>query len=219
MVLRINMNLFIKMLPSLFKGSITTLKVFFVTLIISLPLSFILAFINNRKNRIINSIFWAYIYVERGTPLLLQLMFIYFGLPYLGITLSREIAIYTTFILNYSAYFIEILRGGIIAIDDGQFKAAKVLGLSNSYTFLNITLPQCVRNSLPSIGNEVLNLVKDTSLITILGASELLKVGRNAVNLYATATPFIFVAIFYLLMTFAITRVMNYLEKRSAYYE
>lgn len=213
------MNLFIKMLPSLFKGSITTLKVFFVTLIISLPLSFILAFINNRKNRIINSIFWAYIYVERGTPLLLQLMFIYFGLPYLGITLSREIAIYTTFILNYSAYFIEILRGGIIAIDDGQFKAAKVLGLSNSYTFLNITLPQCVRNSLPSIGNEVLNLVKDTSLITILGASELLKVGRNAVNLYATATPFIFVAIFYLLMTFAITRVMNYLEKRSAYYE
>ena len=219
MVLRINMNLFIKMLPSLFKGSITTLKVFFVTLIISLTLSFILAFINNRKNRIINSIFWAYIYVERGTPLLLQLMFIYFGLPYLGITLSREIAIYTTFILNYSAYFIEILRGGIIAIDDGQFKAAKVLGLSNSYTFLNITLPQCVRNSLPSIGNEVLNLVKDTSLITILGASELLKVGRNAVNLYATATPFIFVAIFYLLMTFAITRVMNYLEKRSAYYE
>ena len=218
MVLRINMNLFIKMLPSLFKGSITTLKVFFVTLIISLPLSFILAFINNRKNRIINSIFWAYIYVERGTPLLLQLMFIYFGLPYLGITLSREIAIYTTFILNYSAYFIEILRGGIIAIDDVQFKAAKVLGLSNSYTFLNITLPQCVRNSLPSIGNEVLNLVKDTSLITILGASELLKVGRNAVNLYATATPFIFVAIFYLLMTFAITRVMNYLEKRSAYY-
>ena len=213
------MNLFIKMLPSLFKGSITTLKVFFVTLIISLPLSFILAFINNRKNRIINSIFWAYIYVERGTPLLLQLMFVYFGLPYLGITLSREIAIYTTFILNYSAYFIEILRGGIIAIDDGQFKAAKVLGLSNSYTFLNITLPQCVRNSLPSIGNEVLNLVKDTSLITILGASELLKVGRNAVNLYATATPFIFVAIFYLLMTFAITRVMNYLEKRSAYYE
>ena len=213
------MSLFIKMLPSLFEGSITTLKVFFVTLIISLPLSFILAFINNRKNRIINSILWAYIYVERGTPLLLQLMFIYFGLPYLGITLSREIAIYTTFILNYSAYFIEILRGGIIAIDDGQFKAAKVLGLSNSYTFLNITLPQCVRNSLPSIGNEVLNLVKDTSLITILGASELLKAGRNAVNLYATATPFIFVAIFYLLMTFAITRVMNYLEKRSAYYE
>ena len=213
------MNLFIKMLPSLFEGSIATLKVFFVTLIISLPLSFILAFINNRENKIINSIFWAYIYVERGTPLLLQLMFVYFGLPYLGITLSREIAIYTTFILNYSAYFIEILRGGIIAIDDSQFKAAKVLGLSNSYTFLHITLPQCVRNSLPSISNEVLNLVKDTSLITILGASELLKAGRNAVNHYATATPFIFVAIFYLVMTFVITRVMNFLEKRSSYYE
>ena len=107
----------------------------------------------------------------------------------------------------------------IIAIDDGQFKAAKVLGLSNSYTFLHITLPQCVRNSLPSISNEVLNLVKDTSLITILGASELLKAGRNAVNHYATATPFIFVAIFYLVMTFVITRVMNFLEKRSSYYE
>ena len=160
------MNLFIKMLPSLFEGSITTLKVFFITLIISLPLSFILAFINNRENRIINTIFWAYIYVERGTPLLLQLMFVYFGLPYLGITLSRDAAIYTAFILNYSAYFMEILRGGINAIDDGQFKAAKVLGLSQSFTFLQITLPQCIRNSLPSIGNEVLALVKDTSLIT-----------------------------------------------------
>ena len=207
------------MLPSLFEGSITTLKVFFITLIISLPLSFILAFINNRENRIINTIFWAYIYVERGTPLLLQLMFVYFGLPYLGITLSRDVAIYTAFILNYSAYFMEILRGGINAIDDGQFKAAKVLGLSQSFTFLQITLPQCIRNSLPSIGNEVLALVKDTSLITILGASELLKAGRSAVNVYATATPFIFVAIFYLLMTFVITKVMNYAEKRSAYYE
>ena len=213
------MNLFIKMLPSLFEGSITTLKVFFITLIISLPLSFILAFINNRENRIINTIFWAYIYVERGTPLLLQLMFVYFGLPYLGITLSRDTAIYAAFILNYSAYFMEILRGGINAIDDGQFKAAKVLGLSQSFTFLQITLPQCIRNSLPSIGNEVLALVKDTSLITILGASELLKAGRSAVNVYATATPFIFVAIFYLLMTFVITKVMNYAEKRSAYYE
>lgn len=213
------MSLFIKMLPSLFEGSITTLKVFFITLIISLPLSFILAFINNRENRIINTIFWAYIYVERGTPLLLQLMFVYFGLPYLGITLSRDAAIYAAFILNYSAYFMEILRGGINAIDDGQFKAAKVLGLSQSFTFLQITLPQCIRNSLPSIGNEVLALVKDTSLITILGASELLKAGRSAVNVYATATPFIFVAIFYLLMTFVITKVMNYAEKRSAYYE
>ena len=192
------MSLFIKMLPSLFEGSITTLKVFFITLIISLPLSFILAFINNRENRIINTIFWVYIYVERGTPLLLQLMFVYFGLHYLGITLSRDAAIYTAFILNYSAYFMEILRGGINAIDDGQFKAAKVLGLSRSFTFLQITLPQCIRNSLPSIGNEVLALVKDTSLITILGASELLKAGRSAVNVYATATPFIFVAIFYL---------------------
>lgn len=213
------MSLFIKMLPSLFEGSITTLKVFFITLIVSLPLSFILAFINNRENRIINTIFWAYIYVERGTPLLLQLMFVYFGLPYLGITLSRDAAIYAAFILNYSAYFMEILRGGINAIDDGQFKAAKVLGLSQSFTFLQITLPQCIRNSLPSIGNEVLALVKDTSLITILGASELLKAGRSAVNVYATATPFIFVAIFYLLMTFVITKVMNYAEKRSAYYE
>ena len=146
-------------------------------------------------------------------------MFVYFGLPYLGITLSRDAAIYTAFILNYSAYFMEILRGGINAIDDGQFKAAKVLGLSQSFTFLQITLPQCIRNSLPSIGNEVLALVKDTSLITILGASELLKAGRSAVNVYATATPFIFVAIFYLLMTFVITKIMNYAEKRSAYYE
>lgn len=158
-----------------------------------------------------------FIYIERGTPLLLQLMFIYFGLPYLGLTFSREGAIYIAFILNYTAYFVEILRGGIGAIDDGQYEASKLLGFSQVTTYLKIILPQALHNCMPSLTNEVLALVKDTSLITILGASELLKAGRNAVNVYASSIPFIYVGIIYLVLTAITTYVMAKIERYYAY--
>ena len=213
------MNLLTNILPSLLDGSRITLLVFFITLLFSIPLSIMLAAVQNLNNRVINKILWVYIYVERGTPLLLQLRFIYFGLPFLGVTLSRMMAIYVAFVLNYTAYFIEIFRSGIKAIDEGQFKACKVLGFSYSFMYWHIIIPQCLHNCLPSITNEVLNLIKDTTLISVLGAQEVLKAGRNAVNVYASAIPFIYVAIIYLIMTFVVTNVMNYIESRFNYYD
>ena len=212
------MNLFIKMLPSLFEGSITTLKVFFITLIISLPLSFILAFINNRENRIINTIFWAYIYVERGTPLLLQLMFVYFGLPYLGITLSRDAAIYTAFILNYSAYFMEILRGGINAIDDGQFKAAKVLGYSKVQTFFKIIFPQVIKRILPPVTNETITLVKDTSLAFVIAVAEMFTIAKQIAAKQASVSALMVAGLFYFVFNYVVAFAMEAIEKKLSYY-
>lgn len=211
------MELLRKVLPSLLDGSIKTLEVFAITLVLSLPLSFLLAGIQTLNHKLINKLLNFYIYIERGTPLLLQLMFVYFGLPYLGLTLDRTTAIYVAFVLNYTAYFIEIIRGGIGAIDQGQFEACKVLGFRKAFMFMEVIFPQCLHNCLPSISNEVLNLVKDTSLISVLGATELLKAGRGAVNTYASAVPFIYVGIIYLVMTFVVTRVMAYIEKRFQY--
>jgi ABC-type amino acid transport system permease subunit len=166
--------------------------------------------------KLLNIFFKAFIMIERGTPLLLQMMFIFFGLPYLGITLDRDSAIYIAFILNYTAYFMGIIRGGIQSIDKGQLEACQVLGYSRKAAFSRIILPQALYACFPSIGNEVLTLIKDTSLITVLGASELLKAGRSAVNTYATATPFIYVGIIYLCMTTCAEYIMKKMEKRMA---
>ena len=184
-----------------FEGTLVTLRVFAVTLCLSLPFSVFLASIQTLNIKPLNAFFRLFVLIERGTPLLLQMMFIFFGLPYMGITLDRETSIYVAFVLNYTAYYMEILRGGIQSVDAGPFEASQVLGYSKSAAFLRIILPQAFQSCLPSIGNEVLSLIKDTSLITVLGASELLKAGRAAVNTYATAIPFIYVGIIYLVLT------------------
>lgn len=195
------------------QGSLVTLQVFFGTLMFSLPLAVLAASLLQTTNKILQFLFKIFVLVERGTPLLLQMMFVYFGLPKMGITLNRTASIFTAFILNYMAYFMEIVRGGIQSVDIGQAEAAQVLGFSKTASYLRIVLPQALRNCLPSIGNEVLTLIKDTSLITVLGASELLKAGRSAVNTYGTAIPFINVGIIYLMMTsladFTISKIEN----------
>jgi len=212
------MELFLSLLPSLIDGSKTTIFVFLVTLVISYPLSLFLSVIQNLNKKIINYIFTIYITIERGTPLLLQMMFVYFGLPYFNLTLDRMTAVLFAFVLNYTAYFMEINRGGIESIDKGQYEACKVLGYSKAQTFIKIILPQAFKVTLPSVTNEVLALVKDTSLITVLGVSEVLKVGRNAVNSYATAIPFIYVGIIYLLLTSICSFLLKRLEMRMNYY-
>ncbi len=208
-----------QLIQPFFEGTLVTLQVFIITLVLSFPLSLLLASIQRIKNPIINSILRIYIIVERGTPLLLQMMFIFFGLPYLGITLDRNTSIYVAFILNYTAYFLEIIRGGIQSVDINQSEACQVLGYSKARTYGRIILPQAIVNCFPSLSNEVLTLIKDTSLINILGASELLKAGRNAVNTYATAIPFIYVGIIYLTMTFIIEIIMKNIEKRIDCYK
>ena len=202
-----------KLIIPLYEGMLVTLQVFAVTFALSLPLSILLASIQAAKVKLFNFFFQIFITIERGTPLLLQMMFIFFGLPYMGITLDRETSIYLAFTLNYTAYFMEILRGGISSIDSGQLEACQVLGYSRFASYTRVILPQAIQACFPSIGNEVLTLIKDTSLITVLGASELLKAGRSAVNTYGTAVPFIYVGIIYLILTTVAELLLKKTEK------
>lgn len=207
--------------PMTLEGLKTTLGVFAVTLMFSLPLSIVVAKLRISKNKIVSATIGIYIYIMRGTPLLLQLMFIFFGfyyVPYIGYAFSRTQAIFIAFILNYTAYFAEIFRGGINSIDIGQYEAAEVLGLSKSHTFMKIILPQVIKNVLPSVGNEIITLVKDTSLVYILGASDILKAAKSVSNKYSTFSPYIYVGLVYLAITAVLTKLLGKIENKYNYY-
>lgn len=207
--------------PMTLEGLKTTLGVFLITLIASLPLSIVVAKLRMSKNKIISAITGIYIYIMRGTPLLLQLMFIFFGfyyVPYIGYAFSRIQAVFIAFILNYTAYFAEIFRGGINSIDIGQYEASEVLGLSRTHTFIKIILPQVIKNVLPSIGNEVITLVKDTSLVYILGASDILKAAKSVSNKYSAFSPYIYVGLVYLAITAVLTKLLSKIENKYNYY-
>ena len=213
------MDFFISLLPAFIEGLKITLFFWVVTLFGSFILSLPIVYLRLSRNKVISSILRFYIYIMRGTPLLLQLMFVYFGLPYIGIRMDRTTAAIFAFILNYTAYFTEILRGGIQSIDEGQKEVAKILGYSNTYTFLKILLPQALRNCIPSFINESLTLLKDTCLVSILGIDELLRYAKIAAGTYATSLPFIYVGIIYLILNMPISRGLNYVEKRLNYYK
>ena len=206
------------LLPSFMEGLKITLFFWIVTLVGSFVCSLPMVYLRLSKNRLIASIVRFYIYIMRGTPLLLQLMFVYFGLPFLGIKLDRTPAALIAFLLNYTAYFTEILRGGIQSIDSGQKEAAKILGFSSTYTFLHILMPQALKNCIPSFINESLTLLKDTCLVSILGIDELLRYGKIAAGTYATSLPFIYVGMIYLILNIPISRGLNWIEKRLNYY-
>lgn len=212
------MTFFIQLLPSFLEGLKITLSYWALTLIISFVLALPGTYLRLSKCKVISAIMKFYIYLMRGTPLLLQLMFFYFGLPYMGIVLTREMAALIAFVLNYTAYFAEILRGGIASIDKGQKEAAKMLGFSNSYTFFHILLPQALKNSLPSFHNEALTLLKDTCLVSVLGMDELLRFGKIASGHYATGVPFIYVGIIYLNINIPIVKGLGFIEKKLNYY-
>ena len=156
----------------------------------------------------------GYVYLFRGTPLLLQMMFMFFGLPFIGIVLGRFEAALITLVLNYAAYFVEIFRGGLNAIPKGQYEALQVLSINRFNGLKNVILPQLWKIVMPSVGNEVISLIKDTSLIHILGLEELLKVGRTMSNQQASLMPFVYVAIIYLLFTGVTTLVLRFIERR-----
>lgn len=207
------------LLPAMIKGLITTLQVFFFTLILSIPLGILVSIGRLSKVKLISKITELYIWVMRGTPLMLQIVFVFFGLPIVGIIFDRFTAVLIAFILNYAAYFGEIFRGGMESIDKGQYEAAKVLGLTPYKTFTRIILPQMFKIVLPSIANEVITLVKDTSLIYIVGIGELLRAGKIASNRDVSLIPLVIVAIIYLLLTAIFTGIFNKTEKRYSYYE
>lgn len=203
-------------------GSLLTLKLFFVTIILSIPFGLIITFLYISKNKFISKITGFYILIMRGTPLLLQIFFIYYGLPYLPyigkyLTFDRFPAGAVAFVLNYAAYFAEIFRGGLISIDKGQYEAAKVLGLNDIQTKVKIILPQMFRVSLPAISNEAIILVKDTALITTIGLIDLLQVTKSIVNKTTNIIAFVVAAIFYLLMSYVLTLIFKKLEEKFSY--
>lgn len=216
------MDYVISLIGPLWQGAQVTLKLFVITLALSLPLGLVLALARISPIRLLSQLVNAYIWLMRGTPLMLQLLFIYFALPLIpgiGIRLPDFPAAVVAFSMNYAAYFAEIFRSGIQSIDRGQYEGAKALGMTYGQTMRRIVLPQMVRRILPPMSNETITLVKDTSLIYVLALNDLLRAARGIVQRDFTTTPFIVAAAFYLLMTLILTWGFQYLEKRYAKYD
>ena len=206
------------MMPQVIEGLGVTLQVFLLTLVLSISLGILVALCRLSKIKLLSWITECYTLIMRGTPLLLQIVFIFFGFPIIGIKIARMPSVILAFTLNYGAYFAEIFRAGINSIDEGQYEGAEVLGLSKVDTFFRIILPQALKRVLPPVGNEVINLVKDTALVYAVGFDDLLKIGKTATNRDATLLPLVIVALVYLLLIFVITKIMAYIEKRYDYY-
>ena len=209
------MDLIQTILPSLLDGLKMTLTLFFIIGLSSIPLGFLVAVIRVYGPKWLGFLIQIYVFIMRGTPLLLQLMFVFFGLPLIGITLDRFTAAILAYIINYAAYYAEIFRGGITAVPKGQFEAISVLGIGKIRGFFKIIIPQVTKFVLPSVGNEVIALVKDTSLVYVIGLGELLRAGQIAANTYASLVPFLAVGIVYLSITAVITVLLNKLESKG----
>ena len=204
------------------EGMLVSLEIFAVTLLFSLPLGLIVAFGRMAKNVVIRFISKFYISVLRGTPLMLQLMVVYFGPYYIfHISISREyrlIAVFIGFVLNYAAYFAEIYRSGIEAMPVGQYEAAKVLGYSKRQTFLKIILPQVIKRILPPVTNETITLVKDTSLAFVLAVTEMFTNAQQIASRETSVMPFVVAGIFYYIMNLLVAFIMERVEKKLNYY-
>lgn len=213
------MNYVLEVLPSLLDGAKMTLQIFCWTLIGSLPLGLIVGLALISRFRLLKAILRFYVWLMRGTPLLLQLIFVFYGLPLVGLTLGRFDAVLFAFILNYTAYFAEIFRGGLQSIDKGQYESAKVLRLTYWQTIRKIVTPQVVKIVLPSIGNEVINLVKDSSLVYVIGIGDLLRAGNVATSRDVTLVPLVMVGVVYLVMTAVLTFILRKLEQYYSYWK
>lgn len=211
------------MFSQLAGGMLVSTQIFVVTLVFSLPLGLLISFGRMSKNRVIQGIVKAYISVMRGTPLMLQLMVVYFGPYYLfGIKIGngyRLWAAFIGFIINYAAYFAEIYRSGIQSMPAGQYEAAKILGYSKSQTFFKIILPQVMKRILPSITNEVITLVKDTSLAFSISVLEMFAIAKALASSQTSLMPFVAAGIFYYVFNLIVAVAMEYIEKRLSYYQ
>ena len=216
------MDYLIQIIGPLLDGTAVTLQVFLLTLVLAVPLGLALALVRVSHFRTAAGLVGGYIWLMRGTPLMLQMLFIYFALPFvpvIGIRLPDFPAAIVAFTLNYAAYFAEIFRSGIQSVGRGQYEAARVLGMSYGQTMRRIILPQVVKRILPPMSNETITLVKDTSLIYVLAMNDLLRAARGIVQRDFTTMPFVVAAAFYLIMTLVLTWGFLYLEKRYAVYE
>ena len=215
-------------LSQLASGLRFTLGIFFLTLLFSIPLGLIVARGRMSKNKIVAGIVRVYISIMRGTPLMLQLLLVYFGPYYIfsvkladldvGPFKYRFVATIIGFSLNYAAYFAEIFRGGIQSMPVGQYEAAQILGFSKMQTFFRIILPQVIKRVLPSVTNEVITLVKDTSLAQVLAVTEMFTMAKNLASSKVSVMPFIAAGVFYYVMNGVIEIIMNHVEKSMRYY-
>ena len=215
-----NPQALMKLLLSMQDGFMNTLTIFFLTLLFSIPLGMVIALLRMNRRRIVSTPISLYILVMRGTPLMLQLFAIYFAIPmFLGVNLDRMTATVLAFALNYAAYFAEIFRGGIMSIPVGQHEASQVLGMTKVQTFFHVVLPQVVKRVLLPVSNEVITLVKDTSLANIIAVSELFRAAKNEASRTASIEPLFVAGLFYLLMNGVVTLVFSYLTRRMDYYK
>ena len=213
-----------QMVAQLASGMLISTQLFVITLLFSLPLGLIVAFGRLSKNRVISMIVKFYISIMRGTPLMLQLMVVYFGPYYLfGIKIKsnnyRLIAAMIGFVINYAAYFAEIYRSGIQSMPAGQYEAAKLLGYSRSQTFFRIILPQVIKRILPSVTNEVITLVKDTSLAFTISVLEMFSIAKALASSQTSMIPFVAAGLFYYIFNLVVAVVMEWIEKKLSYYE
>ncbi|QSX09339.1 amino acid ABC transporter permease [Alkalibacter rhizosphaerae] len=213
------MDYLMEMAPLMLQGLRTTLWLFFLTALGSIPLGMLVCILRLSKFKPLQTAMQLYILLMRGTPLLLQLIFIFFGLPVIGIVINREAAALLAFILNYAAYFAEIFRGGILSVSQGQYEASTVLGLSKSQTFFGVILPQVIKRVLPPGGNELITLVKDTSLAYILGLGDVLRASRTLTNQQASLVPLFVAGFIYLLLVGVVTLALKKAEVRFDYYK
>lgn len=208
------------LIPNMLSATVMVLKIFFLTIVLSVPLGFLVALARRSKLWIISVPTRIYQLIFRGTPLMLQLFFFMYGPYYIfGFSFDRFTACILAFAINYAAYFGEIFRGGIASIPKGQYEAAKVLGFTKLQTFLRIVLPQVVKQVIPATGNELMTLVKDTSLAQVISVIELFRVATTAGSKYFSTVPIIIAAVFYLIMNTVVEVSFKLIEKKFDYYK
>ena len=214
-----SLNQIINLGKVLFSGIGVLLQIFIITLILSIPLGIIIAILRNSKCRIISFITRVYILIMRGTPIMLQIIVVYFAPYYLfKINYDRFLAIIIAFVANYAAYFAEIFRSGINSIPKGQKEAAYTLGFNRIQVFFLILFPQIVKRVLPPVSNEVVSLLKSTSLAQIIGISEMFALAQKQANYYFSVTPLFIAGMYYLVLTFLVSLIFNKVEKKMEYY-
>ena len=210
-----------QMMKQLIGGMGVSIQIFVVTLVFSLPLGLLISFGRMSKYPVIRNVTKGYISIMRGTPLMLQLMVVYFGPFYLfGIRIGNSYrlwAVFIGFVINYAAYFAEIYRSGIQSMPAGQYEAAQILGYSRAQTFFKIILPQVMKRILPAVTNEIITLVKDTSLAFTLSVMEMFTVAK-ALAAKGTMIPFVAAGIFYYVFNLIVALAMEMLEKKMDYY-
>lgn len=216
------MDIIINAMPALLKGSVVTLQLTVVAVIFGMILGLFLALGRLSKNFIIDKICWFYIWLFRGTPLIMQIFFFYYGLPLIfgnSMSFSSMLAAYIALALNSGAYLAEIIRAAIQSIDKGQMEAAKALGMSYGQAMMRIIVPQSYRRLIPPVGNEVIALLKDSALVSTIGMAELMRATTQTVNATASAIIYFPAAVLYLILTTLFTYTFEKLEKKYSVYE